>query len=992
MGRPPKSPSAQQQLSLLLASSNASTSTSTSNNNNGKKKVELLSNLTNNPPNHSSEFVSSHVQFLQRSLDRCDVDIAAIQKLHTRLSIYKNKLLHHPFNTSNNNNNNNDEDVLLDYILHKSSVASSNKEEETNEMEKEWYDMADLFVQHLKLRRRLCNRLARRLNRLSHAMDGQTTTTILPPPPPKYGDSRPLQQNQSIKPKTYHSTIQPHRWNKLQQHKSYNNDKTTDTPPSDIIHDKNNNNNDNNDNTNLPDETKSSSSPQQTPDIPIPSNQESNNNNNKKNEEEQEALALLSFWKEYQQDFEDCKEYEPMYNVILNTQDKTKKFAVLEQNNEEFIKYTNKDEDDFMDEQQDGNIRAGIGATLRSMTAREKVAEWKRWCHDILGRLPQQQPTFSSHKLFLQSQRIQRKQRKQKEAELDRQLKEEMFGTEESSSTTTVITDEDKHNNDTTQKDKDIITPTTENDNNESKQNDETSKKQKQSSKEEQTNDTSHVKVEESKENENVDEAVMADSDDESDAREMFGTSSSSEEEEEEDDDDDDEVMTPTKADTKDGEQDVNEKPNNDAKTTTSTNDATKKEEPALKKRKVFSLKPIPSFYEQDRQRFLMIHADILHTSVHEFARHRIVEATNEYNVAFRKSMDCSNKKSQIEAKWNKMLYQLKVQSQTILNDQAMDLAVARANYQKQKDIFDKKEQRSKNKQLGMNRYSRNTSQQLSEKSVVARSLTSMIDRIQVMNAPKIFIAGTPFLNDQINNSSGSPSRRRDLLTESVATSLAHMVDVAIKRAKAGWMPNRIVDEMSNNYSCNKEKFPDFVPPVKTDVDQTIVDQESGETFAGMRDRMKSLLQKELQDAHNQLKAAEEERKKAWSKLMKTKSELEVQPTSRGRGNRAPVDMTTLPPPPLKGTHGGKAYAVAQAPFTSASTPPLEADSLAANNKSDSKYSAEKVKARIYSDGSVMPVTAPKRNKDGLFQRPAGRKRKGMDWDAHTGRWIPSAE
>merc|ERR1719223_2370906 len=108
---------------------------------------------------------------------------------------------------------------------------------------------------------------------------------------------------------------------------------------------------------------------------------------------------------------------------------------------------------------------------------------------------------------------------------------------------------------------------------------------------------------------------------------------------------------------------------------------------------------------------------------------------------------------------------------------------------------------------------------------------------------------------------------------------------------------------------------------------------------------------------------------------MKTKSELEVQPTSRSRSNRAPVDMTKLPPPPLKGTHGGKAYAVAQASFTSVSTPPLEADSLAVNNnKSDSKYSAEKVKARIYSDGSVMPVTAPKRNKDGLFQRPAGRK------------------
>merc|ERR1711957_502119 len=55
---------------------------------------------------------------------------------------------------------------------------------------------------------------------------------------------------------------------------------------------------------------------------------------------------------------------------------------------------------------------------------------------------------------------------------------------------------------------------------------------------------------------------------------------------------------------------------------------------------------------------------------------------------------------------------------------------------------------------------------------------------------------------------------------------------------------------------------------------------------------------------------------------------------------------------------------------------------------SQSKYSADKVKARIYSDGSVMPVSAPKKTKDGLYMRPAGRQRKGMDWDAVIGKWV----
>ena len=62
----------------------------------------------------------------------------------------------------------------------------------------------------------------------------------------------------------------------------------------------------------------------------------------------------------------------------------------------------------------------------------------------------------------------------------------------------------------------------------------------------------------------------------------------------------------------------------------------------------------------------------------------------------------------------------------------------------------------------------------------------------------------------------------------------------------------------------------------------------------------------------------------------------------------------------------------------------------ASTGSSQSKYSADKVKARIFSDGSVMPVSAPKRGKDGLFMRPAGRQRKGMDWDAINGKWIPS--
>merc|ERR1712216_923734 len=53
-------------------------------------------------------------------------------------------------------------------------------------------------------------------------------------------------------------------------------------------------------------------------------------------------------------------------------------------------------------------------------------------------------------------------------------------------------------------------------------------------------------------------------------------------------------------------------------------------------------------------------------------------------------------------------------------------------------------------------------------------------------------------------------------------------------------------------------------------------------------------------------------------------------------------------------------------------------------------YSARSVRQRIDpSDGSVAPVTQPRRTVFGLFKRPAGRSRKGMQWDEVKGVWLP---
>jgi hypothetical protein len=55
----------------------------------------------------------------------------------------------------------------------------------------------------------------------------------------------------------------------------------------------------------------------------------------------------------------------------------------------------------------------------------------------------------------------------------------------------------------------------------------------------------------------------------------------------------------------------------------------------------------------------------------------------------------------------------------------------------------------------------------------------------------------------------------------------------------------------------------------------------------------------------------------------------------------------------------------------------------------DGKYSATQIRARRNPDGSMRPATAPRRARDGSFQRPAGRTRIGMIWDGRAGLWRP---
>lgn len=173
---------------------NSATNTNTNTSSSSTSTLHFgdLSKLTFKPPSLPIENDPRHIALLNRSLFQNDKEIVALEKLHESIRKVKSIILEH-FG----------EEVLLDMVtLPDGGIAS------ISEDKKEYHTtLRDEFVSRMKLRRKLLNRLARRLLRISHAMDGNIMggstlpnvatgkaagVGIFPPALPKYGIDRNL--------------------------------------------------------------------------------------------------------------------------------------------------------------------------------------------------------------------------------------------------------------------------------------------------------------------------------------------------------------------------------------------------------------------------------------------------------------------------------------------------------------------------------------------------------------------------------------------------------------------------------------------------------------------------------------------------------------------------------------------------------------------------------------------------------------------------------
>jgi len=208
-------------------------------------------------------------------------------------------------------------------------------------------------------------------------------------------------------------------------------------------------------------------------------------------------------------------------------------------------------------------------------------------------------------------------------------------------------------------------------------------------------------------------------------------------------------------------------------------------------------------------------------------------------------------------------------------------------------------------------------------------------------------------------------------ISQAVAGAVADVVD-AVDRVSCGEVPLR--------------KYP---PPPSEEGLSAHADLEKLQ-------RAENAYREELAAVVKDLRISEENRHRAWKKMMKTKGELggTHHMAGMGRVTLNPSNYHSVPVPVLRQSMAERIPRQAPPAATPSYTPAVRSHVPAAESRpqSESKYSAARVRERIATDGTVAPVSEPKKTKDGLYLRPAGRTRKGMNWDAVRGIWVPAPE
>jgi hypothetical protein len=574
---------------------------------------------------HPNEFLADHRQFLSRSLERNDTDMAALTDLNRSLHERKRAILE----TCG-------EITLLDLGSgkYKLSPAGDSLEEagaataattdekdkaepttsSTDEKDKEHSDtfpdeagqeLCVDFLLRMKLRRKLLNRLARRLNRVAHAMDGEDVSA---PGPPKYGDLRlhvdPAQvqaaeehwQRQEAARRQLDQEREKHiyadeeeeeikKWSTDQEEehrlKYVSDDEkekakakaeieasekeksaSTDAKAAPLDQGEKSQEGTNEDQVKEKDVATEQSEAATAEEKESAEGEKVKAEDKMEVDEKPDATAsekAVSPIKVLDNvDYEALREYTDSYEKVLDPATGTFSYTILDQNREEdhlAIKYG-----------------AGIGASHRSMSSKDKEAEWKRWQTSLLSRIPEQ-PTFEElgyqNRVFLMEERRKLALEELKASSKKTPNAEDMAMDDASPKKTS---DEDKGDK----------------------------------------------KDDEEKDDDDMDVDV--------DEKDSDGAGSDDGKKDEDDKKVDDDLETDDKGDVESPSKKVKEEDEEEE-------EDEKKADVVPKRNKPISLVPVPSFHEQDLKRIKLVHAELMAASIQDHARRRLEEVTRDYNT-----------------------------------------------------------------------------------------------------------------------------------------------------------------------------------------------------------------------------------------------------------------------------------------------------------------------------------------------------------------------
>ncbi|KAL7522157.1 hypothetical protein ACHAWX_006853 [Stephanocyclus meneghinianus] len=452
---------------------------------------------------------------------------------------------------------------------------------------------------------------------------------------------------------------------------------------------------------------------------------------------------------------------------------------------------------------------------------------------------------------------------------------------------------------------------------------------------------------------------------------------------------------------------------------------------PAKRHSRIFSLVPVPSFYAQDLRRVQLIQMDLYQSGEMVNLQRRYDKAQAAYDEAFKKSMELQQTKASALAEYQKTVERQQVQLNAIKQNASKTILRAKQFWEHTQREFEQFR-----RILGESN--------LQVRLEVKDTLYGLIDRVVVRECVRES-TGTKLTRNEIRHASSS-SGERQTSRATVATVLGHIVDSVDRRHK----------ELLARHD-------EFIPPFVDTEHSTIVDPKTNETMDKAFKRVQSQLTQRKAKIDKAFADAEKARAAAWADVVKYKAMLgdsaSAKPKPRSRKSSAgtksiapvaapvpapapappaaptvaqqtvpyqpqvfvpvqpsqpsniPVQMMVSAPLGLAGVSVStqrtsfKPVVLQSATGSAFSAPKAAPNASQPANQGQpegetkttqqskyaygDRYSLQNVAARKLNDGTVVPVTQPKKLPNGEYARPIGRQRKGMEWDSIRGVWIP---